>query len=606
MALLDQLDGLFTDLARIPGLPAADKAFLAEKRAAIPGLLAGVEAVQKELHAAAPAPPERLRGLYDVLAAHAARPLASFESLVRALEKAAALCARPAGAGGANAFPSAAALNDWGLALDRMSPRVPGTEAMDRTTEYLVKELSDFGLETWTEPLDFRGVFFREWSFSLCTPTRRTFVSFPQNNVGFGDVEAALADVGRGRESDYANADVKGKIVLVNWGRLWEHEGPCAARQRYGILRLYDLAWAYGAAGMVGYFEDTPGNSLKILEPGVKPMGGSNVFGPSEAGPDHRFKLPVLHIGRADALEIKALLRRAGANPADGPATARLTIRGVRKVSRTQSVLGFLPGRSAKTIAVAAHACTAFEGAICDTVGVVGALALAKHFASLPIAERGKSFLFFFDSFHVWGNCCQTANMVLRQHPTLAAEIDAFVWLDHISDGRADTERLLLSSEHPVVWPLAALATARRGVPPCALPIARVWSLCATGAFERRGVPTLTMQALGDDVLTTEDTWDKFDLAILRRDILIQAEIVGALLQLDVPANPPAEPIGGCGALFTETETPAYPPGAGYEPEPSYPLYIGGGTRPVRILADEAAKARHFDAYQRPRGEGAE
>jgi hypothetical protein len=604
MALSDQLDGLLADLTQIPGLSEADKAFIAEKRAAIPALLQGVGALRQGTGGArrpdGTETRDSLRAVYEVLAGSAAvRRLASFESLAEAAAAGAALCARAA-EDGADAFPSARMLDDWGVALDRMSPRVPGTEAMDRTADFLVKELSSFGLDTWTEPLDFLGVFFHAWSFELRAPERRAFIAFPQNNVAFGDVEAEAVDVGRGREEDYAGVDVKGKIVLVNWGRLWDHEGPCAARRRYGILRLYDLAYAYGAAGMAGYFEDTPGNSLKIVEPGIKPVGGSNIFGPSEAGPDHGFKLPVLHIGREDAIEIKEILRRAKAAPGKGPVTARLAIKGVRKVSTTQSVLAFLPGRSAKTIAVAAHTCTAFEGAICDTVGAVGALALAKHFAALPIEERDKSFLFFFDSFHVWGNCCQTANAVLRKHPTLAAEIEAFLWLDHISDGRADTERLLLSSDHPVVWPLAAFAMARRSVPPRALPIGRIWSLCATGAFERRGVPTVTMQALGDDVLTTEDTWDKFDPEIVRRDILIQAEIAGALLKAELPANAPAEPIGGCGALFTETETPAYPPGERYAPEPSYPLYIGGAKTPVRILADEAAKARHFDAYRKP------
>jgi hypothetical protein len=497
---------------------------------------------------------------------------------------------------GTHTFPSAEKLNEWGIALDTMSPRVPGTESMDRTADYLIKELSGFGLDAWSESLDFRGVFFHEWSFALSAPKRKSFVAFPQNNVAFGDLEADLIDVGRGRESDYRNVDAKGKIVLVNWGRLWDHEGPCAARRRYGLLHLYDLAYIRGAAGMVGYFEDTPGNSLKLVEPGIKPVGGSNVFGPSEAGPDHGFKLPVLNIGREDALEIKELLLHAEHTPGAAPVTARLKIGGVRKVSSTQSVIAFLPGRSARTIAVAAHSCTAFEGAICDTVGVVGALALAKYFASLPIEERDKSLLFFFDSFHVWGNCCQTANAVLRKHPTIAAAIEAFLWLDHISDGRADTERLLLASDHPVVWPLAALAMTRNGVPPYALPIGRIWSLCATGAFERRGIPTITMQTLGDDVLTTEDTWDKFDLDLLRRDVLIQAELAGALLKSELPANAPAEPIGGCGALFTDTETPAYPPGLRYAPEPSYPLYVGGAETPVRILADDTAKARHFAA----------
>ena len=279
MALLDQLDGLFEDFMRIPGLSDADKTFIAEKRAAIPALLRGARAAweggigKREV----PASLETLRDVHTALAeSGAVHKLAPFESLAGAMEGAAVR-------DGTHAFPSAEKLNEWGIALDTMSPRVPGTESMDRTADYLIKELSSFGPDAWSESLDFRGVFFHEWSFALSAPKRKSFVAFPQNNVAFGDLEANLIDVGRGRESDYRDVDAKGKIVLVNWGRLWDHEGPCAARRRYGLLHLYDLAYIRGAAGMVGYFEDMPGNSLKLVEPGIKPVGGSNVFGPSEA-----------------------------------------------------------------------------------------------------------------------------------------------------------------------------------------------------------------------------------------------------------------------------------------------------------------------------------
>jgi hypothetical protein len=101
----------------------------------------------------------------------------------------------------------------------------------------------------------------------------------------------------------------------------------------------------------------------------------------------------------------------------------------------------------------------------------------------------------------------------------------------------------------------------------------------------------MTMQSFGDDVLTTEDTWDKFDPNVLYRDVVTHIDIANALQELTVPAGSPGEPVGGCGSLFTGTDLPAYPPGESYSPEPSYPLYTGGTNTPVRILWTKTEKA---------------
>ncbi len=220
----------------------------------------------------------------------------------------------------------------------------------------------------------------------------------------------------------------------------------------------------------------------------------------------------------------------------------------------------------------------------------MGALALAKYFASKPVEEREKTMFFFFDSFHVWGNCCQTAISLLDRHKTLAANIDAFLWLDHIGDGRSDTARLATVSDHPVLWPLTALAMAKRGILPLALPIAHIWSVCATGAHERAGIPNLTVQAMNDDTLTPEDTWNKFDPEVLFRDIMLHVDLASALHRTEVLRNEPGEPLGGCGALFTDLSQPDYPEGEHYVPEPSMPLYAGGGESPVRILKTQEEK----------------
>lgn len=111
----------------------------------------------------------------------------------------------------------------------------------------------------------------------------------PQNIVGFGDVTAEIVDIGRGSEREYILKDVEGKNVLINWGTLADYEIPCGTKNRYPLLASYDRVYLNGAVGMIGYFMDTPGNALKILEPGIKPMGGSNITGPAEMGDNRQY-----------------------------------------------------------------------------------------------------------------------------------------------------------------------------------------------------------------------------------------------------------------------------------------------------------------------------
>jgi len=187
----------------------------------------------------------------------------------------------------------------WGIEFSKFSPRIPGTINIDNARDFIVNKLKSFGLKTWLEPINFRGVFYHDWELLIKSPEIRKIKSTPQNNVGLGSVDAEIIDIGKGEIKDYKDKDVKNKIVLINWGKLTDHEGPCGLKKRYPLLASYDHAWEHEAAAMIGYFTDTPGNSLKILEPGINPTGGSNITGPALpnlATPDSRaHRLTRLH-----------------------------------------------------------------------------------------------------------------------------------------------------------------------------------------------------------------------------------------------------------------------------------------------------------------------
>lgn len=517
---------------------------------------------------------EEYREIYDVIAKSSLGEVEAFELISSAVKKDID-----------QSVVTKEELDRWGKELDVFSPRVPGTKAMDDTNDYLEAQFESFGIETWKEPIDFRGVFFHDWSLDIESPEKKHITAFPENNVGFGDVTAQIVYVGKGEEEDFAGKDVKGKIVLTNWGTLWDHEGACALRERYTLLHLYDVAYAHGAAGIIGYFEDTPGNTIKLLEPGIKPTGGSNIWGPAETGVNRQFKVPTLNIGREDALIIREQLEK-------GEVTAHLKIEGVRKVSTTNIVAGVLPGKSAEVVAISAHSCTAFEGAVCDTIGLVAALAIAKYYSSLPVEKREKTLLFFFDSYHVWGNCNQTSLTLLDRHRELTSRIQTLLWLDHLSDGRPDTSRAATVSNHPVVWPVLTLLQAKYGIAPNSSPISRLWSVCVSGAFERLGVPISTVQTLNEETLTPEDNWNKFDLDTIFKDVQFHINLAESLASVNLKRNEPGEPVGGCGCLFTNPENAKYPEGESYKAEPEYPLYVGGASEPIRILKTREEKKR--------------
>jgi hypothetical protein len=478
----------------------------------------------------------------------------------------------------------------WGEELSKFSPRIPGTINIDKARDFIQVMLNRFGLKTWLEPINFRGVFHQEWEFRITSPENKTIVSCPQNNVGFGSIDSELIYIGKGTESDYKSKNVKDKIVLINWGKLTDHEGPCGFKKRYPLLASYDRAWTHGVAGMVGFFTDTPGNSLKILEPGINPTGGSNIPGPAEIGEDRQFKLPVLHIGKRDAQYLQNLLLK-------GKLKVHLHIKGKRKVSTVHTIVGLLPGLTKETIALGAHYCSTFDGAICDLVGVVGLLELARKFSNIPVKKRPKTMLFLFSGSHVWINCNISSLCFIEKHKNYIHNLVAMLWLDHISDpvfienekvGRRNFPmRLGLTSDNFLMYLLTYYSMFKNKRFPFVLPISRIWTLCEMGPFDNIGIPCMCMQVMSDLMLTTEDTWDKIDSRQLYKDISVYITLAKALQK--IPAKLlklleyPGRSFYGCGALFKDTTQPSYPKGSNYEPEEAPPLLIGGYKEPLRI-----------------------
>ena len=208
MALLDEILGLLSGMEKIPGLPEMDQKMIRDKIKALPTLISGISDVWPKLKEKEELSESDLQSIYDVLRTSGAGAVAPFNELMCGLNLPIA-----------QDVLSPSELYQWGVDLDCMSPRVPGTTSMDDTAQYLLDALRSCGIEAWSEPLNFNGVFFHQWSLALDAPGCGNIACFPENNVGFGDVTDELVDVGHGKEADYKDKDVKGKIVFVDWGR---------------------------------------------------------------------------------------------------------------------------------------------------------------------------------------------------------------------------------------------------------------------------------------------------------------------------------------------------------------------------------------------------
>jgi len=492
----------------------------------------------------------------------------------------------------------------WGMDLTRFCPVIPGTVSMELARDYVLNKLREFGLDAWVEPYNFWFTFYHDWGIRVLEPEEKSITCYPQVQTGLGDVTAELVDVGKGKALDYKGKDVEGKIVLVNWGSIMTMELPCGLKKRYPQLATYDVAWTHGAAGLIGYFEGTPGNSLKVAEPGFKPTGGSNVPGAAEVGPNKQIMLPVLGIGRQDAMSLKSLINK-------GPVKVRLFLDGVKKVSTTWTVIGRLPGKTDDIILVGSHLDTPFNGAVWDDIsGVIGTLGIAKYFSQL--GEREKTMLFVFDPSHVWVNCNQAGIMIMHNHPEWTRKMAAVLWLDNGSVPKFSTmigEKVIefpfyldigLMSANPILWLITFIALVMNGRIPLALPITTIWTMCMMGVFDRNGVPAVDLTGECAWGLTTEDTMDKFTPGEIGKWVNIWIDIASSVQKIPGwilrAVDLPGPSLFGCGVLFHESETPDYPAGDGYLPEPSLPLYVGGYKKPVLILRTPEEKIAYMEA----------
>jgi hypothetical protein len=315
--------------------------------------------------------------------------------------------------------------------------RRPGWPATAEARDYIISQLEAFGFEDVNvEPYVFDLWQENAWSLTVdpageAWQPERFFYPYSGPTTSDG-IEAELVYVGEPAEEDFAAADVRGKIVLVDlpatnigWDQMrlftflaydpegtaegWSHPYPIG----WPVLQASALAEAHGAAGLVGILHDYP------------EMGLFTYYAPydGEIRP-----VPGLYVRDEDGQrlidEIQAGTTRArlvlDADVSDGGGTA-------------WTIYGVLPGRRDDIVMVHTHYDAPWRSGIEDSAGVGMVLGLARFYAERPTTEREHTMIFFFGGSHMIGAPANTAFMEAHAEEVMS-KLVVDIAIEHIAD----------------------------------------------------------------------------------------------------------------------------------------------------------------------------
>jgi len=199
-----------------------------------------------------------------------------------------------------------------------------------------------------------------------------------------GGVEAEVIFVGEGTPAELSGRSLENKIVLLRSrglpGGLFH-----SARTAYSRIAIGDS----GKPAGVIVWSDVPNASIVATRVGA--IGGGENLG---------LALPWTVINNQDGYYLRKLLDRA--TPTQ-PVRMRLDIQGEEQGSDKRysyNVYGVLPGQSGKYILHITHIDGFLYAQHCNGGGVAMQMAMAKHYAGLPMEQRRHGLIFLFVGDH--------------------------------------------------------------------------------------------------------------------------------------------------------------------------------------------------------------
>jgi len=256
--------------------------------------------------------------------------------------------------------------------------RLPGTPYDEMTMDLMTDELERLGFTIERDPFTIPTDWFpTSWEATYTTASGRTVemvTAFPAGETAGTGPEGITAEVvwvGVGAEPDFLGRDVRGKAVVI-YSTFVPGGRSHSASDRAGIFDSNTRASELGAAMIINVM-GVPGNGQ------FNPLGA----------PPAEFGVPMITISQDEGFA----LRDALGSGERVDVTLRLDVQ-IREDVPTENVLARLPGASDEEIVIAMHTDGYFQAAMDNASGMASGLEIARHYASMPQAERPRSLLF--------------------------------------------------------------------------------------------------------------------------------------------------------------------------------------------------------------------
>jgi len=347
-----------------------------------------------------------------------------------------------------------------------------------------------------------------------------TFPYWSTGDTGLEGVKGELVYVGNGTSVDFANTDVKDKIVLVEGKMLLNFHSTHSSLS----FNPQKIAKDAGAIGLI-FINGSPLDSISYL------------FNSSLHG--WKTRLPALSINNYDGIYLKSLFTKSTVQ-------AKLILDIEKEKGKSNIIIGSLPGKSDDIILIGTHTDSTFTGATDNASGNAGLIALAKFFSKIPLEKRNKTIMFAGWSGHEAGLI--GVERFYKTYKDMFNKISTFIMLDGIAshgyknqvDGGVirtglDEQRGLFISDNTILLPVVMDATLKYNLLPAAYVSAKKLPVSDLSPFIISNVPSIMIIGKSIWYHTIHDTIEKCTPDQLERSAKAHAQIILELL--DIPSK---------------------------------------------------------------------
>ena len=352
-------------------------------------------------------------------------------------------------------LPSRDQLWEWLLWMNNLGPKLTGNPAHIEFVNFLAREMTAIpGMEVVRETYSFGDG--GKWDAKHCAiqlieggKARAIPVTsyFPYS--GQTRPAGITADVVYGGKTpDYIKGDTKGKILLLDapvlpvmyheWYTLWGSFEP-GLEMPNGLTEAINQQYC---APDLKQFKDQGAVGVILAWNGVPDVDAKDQYIPFSKA---RHDIPALWVGEKSGAEIKAAIARG--------AKVTLTLDAAIDTKATSDgIFATLPGMSDETIIVVTHT---DGGNATEENGGIGLLAIAKHMAALPKAQRRRTYKFIFTTGHMAGPQVPMMRTFADNHKDMLGKAVAALSVEHLGSrewARDNTGGYVPTGKNCITW----------------------------------------------------------------------------------------------------------------------------------------------------------